>query len=199
MATSPFRIGIDVGGTFTDLVLFDPAAGTVRLAKTPTTPENQATGVLAALAEAQVELAEVDVVVHGTTTTTNAVLERRLARTGLITTQGFRDVLELGRRTRPHPYGHFTSRMRSSPFPTAPAGRSEGVSAYESALAAPADDPFTSLLQGYGADNLARPCSDETSADGAESGEASGHDVAGLRTQEGRDRAAHDDVPGAKA
>ena len=51
------------------------------------------------------DLARVDLVIHGTTTTTNAVLERRLARTGLITTQGFRDVLELGRRTRPHPYG----------------------------------------------------------------------------------------------
>ena len=98
-------LGVDVGGTFTDLVLFDPAAGSVRLAKVPTTPENQATGVLAALDAAAVDLATVDLIVHGTTTTTNAVLERRLARTGLITTQGFRDVLELGRRTRPNPYG----------------------------------------------------------------------------------------------
>jgi N-methylhydantoinase A len=97
--------GIDVGGTFTDLVLFDTAAGTVRLAKTPTTPENQAFGVLAALDAAGADLAAIDLVIHGTTTTTNAVLERRLARTGLITTQGFRDVLELGRRTRPNPYG----------------------------------------------------------------------------------------------
>ena len=55
--------------------------------------------------QAGVDLAESTSIVHGTTTTTNAVLERRLARTGLITTQGFRDVLELGRRTRPHPYG----------------------------------------------------------------------------------------------
>jgi N-methylhydantoinase A len=98
-------LGVDVGGTFTDLVHFDPAAGSVRLAKVPTTPENQATGVLAALDAAAVDLATVDLIVHGTTTTTNAVLERRLARTGLITTQGFRDVLELGRRTRPNPYG----------------------------------------------------------------------------------------------
>jgi N-methylhydantoinase A len=97
--------GIDVGGTFTDLLVFDPAAGTVRLAKTPTTPDNQAFGVLAALDAAGVDLATVDLIVHGTTTTTNAVLERRLARTGLITTMGFRDVLELGRRTRPQPYG----------------------------------------------------------------------------------------------
>jgi N-methylhydantoinase A len=86
-------------------VLFDAEAGTVRLAKTPTTPENQAVGVLAALDAAGVDLAEVDLIVHGTTTTTNAILERRLARTGLITTAGFRDDLELGRRTRPQPYG----------------------------------------------------------------------------------------------
>jgi len=97
--------GIDVGGTFTDLVLLDPTSGAVRLAKVPTTPGNQAEGVLAALAAAGADLSRIDLIVHGTTTTTNAVLERKLARTGLITTQGFRDVLELGRRTRPQPYG----------------------------------------------------------------------------------------------
>ncbi len=97
--------GVDVGGTFTDLVIFDPASGVVRLAKVPTTLDNQAFGVLAALDQAGADLAHVDLIVHGTTTTTNAVLERKLARTGLITTEGFRDVLELGRRTRPQPYG----------------------------------------------------------------------------------------------
>jgi N-methylhydantoinase A len=97
--------GIDVGGTFTDLIALDSASGTVRLAKVPTTSENQAFGVLAALDEAGVPFDQLMLVVHGTTTTTNALLERKLARTGLITTQGFRDVLELGRRTRPRPYG----------------------------------------------------------------------------------------------
>jgi N-methylhydantoinase A len=97
--------GVDVGGTFTDLVVCDPASGSVRLAKVPTSLPNQAPGVLAAFEAAGVGLERVDLVVHGTTTTTNAVLERRLARTGLITTAGFRDVLELGRRTRPQPYG----------------------------------------------------------------------------------------------
>ncbi|MFZ9133911.1 MAG: hydantoinase/oxoprolinase N-terminal domain-containing protein, partial [Gemmobacter sp.] len=97
--------GVDVGGTFTDLVVCDPASGSVRLAKVPTSLPNQAPGVLAAFEAAGVDLEGVDLVVHGTTTTTNAVLERRLARTGLITTAGFRDVLELGRRTRPQPYG----------------------------------------------------------------------------------------------
>jgi N-methylhydantoinase A len=98
-------VGVDVGGTFTDLILMNPVTGRVRLAKVPSTLDNQAFGVLAALTEAEADLAAVDLIVHGTTTTTNAVLERKLSRTGMITTQGFRDVLELGRRTRPQAYG----------------------------------------------------------------------------------------------
>ena len=97
--------GIDVGGTFTDLILVDDASGEVRLAKVPTTVHNQAFGVIAALDAAQADPASLDAIVHGTTTTTNAMLERKIARVGLITTRGFRDVLELGRRTRPTPYG----------------------------------------------------------------------------------------------
>lgn len=97
-------IGVDVGGTFTDLVQIAPD-GSLKIAKTPTTPSNQALGVLAAIEAAGADLPAVDLIVHGTTTTTNAVLERKLARTGLITTRGFRDVLELGRRTRPQAYG----------------------------------------------------------------------------------------------
>ncbi|TWG67368.1 hydantoinase/oxoprolinase family protein [Aminobacter sp. J44] len=98
--------GIDVGGTFTDLLLIDGSSnGQVRLAKVPTTVENQAFGVMAALDATGVPIDRIDLIVHGTTTTTNAVLERRLARTGMITTQGFRDIIELGRRTRPQPYG----------------------------------------------------------------------------------------------
>jgi len=97
--------GVDVGGTFTDLAIFDPASGEVRLAKVPTSLPNQADGVLAAFGAVGSDLEGIDLIVHGTTTTTNAVLERTLARTGLITTQGFRDVLELGRRTRPQAYG----------------------------------------------------------------------------------------------
>ncbi|MDP2081218.1 MAG: hydantoinase/oxoprolinase family protein [Pseudotabrizicola sp.] len=97
--------GVDVGGTFTDLVIVDPATGAVKLAKVSTTLPNQAPGVLNALAEAGADLSQIDLIVHGTTTTTNAVLERTLAKTGLITTMGFRDILELGRRTRPNAYG----------------------------------------------------------------------------------------------
>ena len=97
--------GIDIGGTFTDLILVDGRDGKVRVAKTPTTVDNQAHGVMSALAATGFPVEEIDLIVHGTTTTTNAVLERRLARTGMITTRGFRDIIELGRRTRPQPYG----------------------------------------------------------------------------------------------
>ena len=97
--------GIDVGGTFTDLLLHEAGpGGGVRLAKVPTSA-NQAEGVIRALEAAGVSPAEIDLIVHGTTATTNAVLERKVARVGLITTRGFRDTLELGRRTRPRPYG----------------------------------------------------------------------------------------------
>ena len=101
--------GIDVGGTFTDLLMTEGEGMGMRihLAKVPTTPENQALGVLRAIQATGVRPADIDLIIHGTTATTNAVLERKVAKVGLITTQGFRDVLELGRRTRPKPYGLF--------------------------------------------------------------------------------------------
>jgi len=102
---SSFTVGIDVGGTFTDLLAIDPETREVKLAKVPTTVDNQAIGFMAALASASLDPAVLQAVVHGTTTTTNALLERKIAKVGLITTKGFRDVLELGRRTRPQPYG----------------------------------------------------------------------------------------------
>src|SRR5690349_12171239 len=101
--------GIDVGGTFTDLLLYETSAKSrrVSLAKIPTTVANQADGVLGAIAAAGIAPSDLDLVIHGTTTTTNAVLERKLAKVGLVTTRGFRDTLELGRRTRPKAYGMF--------------------------------------------------------------------------------------------
>jgi N-methylhydantoinase A len=102
---SSFTVGIDVGGTFTDLLAIDPETREVKLAKVPTTVDNQAVGFMAALASASLDPAVLQAVVHGTTTTTNALLERNISKVGLITTRGFRDVLELGRRTRPQPYG----------------------------------------------------------------------------------------------
>ena len=98
-------VGIDVGGTFTDLVQVSLGTGRVVVAKVPSTPDDPGRAVLSAIDAAGGDLAEIQTIVHGTTVTTNAVLQRRLAKTGLITTAGFRDVLELGRRTRPQPYG----------------------------------------------------------------------------------------------
>lgn len=99
--------GCDVGGTFTDLLLYEESAvgGRVHLAKVPTSAANQAVGVVQSIRATGVDPATIDLVIHGTTATTNAVLERKVARVGLITTRGFRDVLELGRRTRPRAYG----------------------------------------------------------------------------------------------
>jgi N-methylhydantoinase A len=99
--------GIDVGGTFTDLLIHEtgPDGPAVRIAKVPTTLPNQAEGVLSAIAQAGVTPADIDLLIHGTTATTNAILERKIATVGLITTAGFRDTLELGRRTRPNAYG----------------------------------------------------------------------------------------------
>jgi len=98
-------IGVDVGGTFTDLIQLDEVSGEVGIAKVPSTPDNQAYGVMAAIERVGQDLKHVRAVVHGTTVTTNAVLERKTAKCGIVTTQGFRDVLEMGRRTRPEPYG----------------------------------------------------------------------------------------------
>ena len=98
-------IGVDVGGTFTDLISFDTNTDSIRIAKVLSTPENQAFGVMTALETAEANLESVESLIHGTTVTTNALLERKISRVGLITTKGFRDVLELGRRTRPKPYG----------------------------------------------------------------------------------------------
>jgi N-methylhydantoinase A len=96
------RIGIDVGGTFTDLVAIDEGGEAV-LAKVPSTPEDPSLGVLdgiAALAaklgrDQTVMLAQTERIVHGTTVATNALLERKGARTGLLTTEGHRDVIEM--------------------------------------------------------------------------------------------------------
>jgi N-methylhydantoinase A len=100
-----WQIGVDVGGTFTDLLALDPERGVFRVAKVPSTPEDQSVGFIAGLSGLETDLAAIAALVHGTTVATNAVLERKGARCGLITTAGFRDILELGRRTRPNPYG----------------------------------------------------------------------------------------------
>ncbi len=100
----PARSGVDIGGTFTDLVVVDEASGAVRVGKILTTPKDPAQGVeqglLALLAEAGVPAGSVIAVVHGTTLATNALIERKGARTALLTTAGFRDALEIRREGR---------------------------------------------------------------------------------------------------
>ena len=98
-------VGIDVGGTFTDLICFDSKSKSYNFTKVFTSAKNQSQGVLNAIDKASINLIKQDLIIHGTTTTTNALLERKISKTALITTKGFRDVLELGRRTRPFPYG----------------------------------------------------------------------------------------------
>jgi N-methylhydantoinase A len=100
-------LGVDVGGTFTDAVLVE-AGGAVHIAKVPSTPADQATGVLEAVASvlgrAGAQAQDVRRFCHGMTVATNALLEGRAARTALVATAGFEDVLELGRQNRPHLY-----------------------------------------------------------------------------------------------
>ena len=102
-----YRAGIDIGGTFTDLVLMDEE-GSVHAEKLLTTPDDFgrgiAEGLAAALRNVGAEPGDVDIIVHGTTVATNAILEAKGAATGLITTEGFRDVLELRRLRIPEMY-----------------------------------------------------------------------------------------------
>ena len=106
-----WRIGIDIGGTFTDVALVDDASGHIGVAKVPTTPKDLTAGVLCALDMAMrryhVAPAEVALLSHATTVVTNAILEETGARAALITTRGFRDVLELRRSARADLYDLF--------------------------------------------------------------------------------------------
>lgn len=98
-------VGVDVGGTFTDVFALDLATGRAQVAKVPTTRPDQAGGFLDGIRQLAPELGGVVSLVHGTTSGTNALLERKGAKTGVITTEGFRDVLEMRRRDRPRTWG----------------------------------------------------------------------------------------------
>ncbi len=100
MSMARFVIGIDVGGTFTDVLAYDEIEGRLLSAKVPSMPGAQWQGVLEALAALKIELSTVRAFVHGTTIATNALLERKGAKTALVTTAGFRDVLEIGKGRR---------------------------------------------------------------------------------------------------
>jgi N-methylhydantoinase A len=109
------RIAVDIGGTFTDLVAVDEL-GRLYSSKSLTTPDDLARGIAACLSQAKIDVAGASFFVHGSTVTINAVLERKGAKTGLITTKGFRDVYEIGRGNRPEGYNLFFKR----PVPLVP-------------------------------------------------------------------------------
>lgn len=120
-----YRVGIDIGGTFTDVVLLDSATETITFAKAPTTPADRAIGFFHGLEMVQgtsgATAAQIEQIVHGSTVATNAVLEEKGSRLGLITTQGFRDILQIGRAYIP---GIFTNFLRwKKPDPLVPLER----------------------------------------------------------------------------
>ncbi|CAM3763921.1 hydantoinase/oxoprolinase family protein [Castellaniella denitrificans] len=98
-------VGVDVGGTFTDLFVLDEAGRSARVVKVPSTRGEEARGFMNGIAQVAGDARAISTIVHGTTVGTNALLERKVARTGIITTAGFRDVLEMRRRDRPRTWG----------------------------------------------------------------------------------------------
>ena len=121
------RLAIDIGGTFTDATLIDEETGAVSIAKVLSTPADPSLGFMAAteriLAESDVAAADVHFVVHATTVATNAIIEGNIARGGFVTTEGFRDLLEIQRQTRPTLYD---TRFEKTP-PLVPRDRAFGV------------------------------------------------------------------------
>jgi 5-oxoprolinase (ATP-hydrolysing) len=122
-----FRVGLDIGGTFTDFVLLDGKRGEIRLHKCLTTPEDPAVGAIDGLGEllsaAGLTTSDLASLVHGTTLVTNTLIERRGARVGLLTTQGFRDILEMGTEQRYDIHDLFLE----FPEPLVPRGRRREV------------------------------------------------------------------------
>jgi N-methylhydantoinase A len=119
------RLAFDIGGTFTDFILSDGATGATHVLKVPTSPSDPSTAVIAGLQQlletAGIPGQAVDMVLHATTVATNAVLERKGAATGLITTEGFRDVLIIGLRSATRPIiSTSTSRSRWCSVATLP-------------------------------------------------------------------------------
>jgi len=100
----PLIVAVDIGGTFTDLLGYDPAAGPVLSAKTPTTPEDLAAGICHCLSKAGVAAGDIQVFVHGSTVAINTIVEKKGARTALVVTRGTRDVYKIGRGNRPEAY-----------------------------------------------------------------------------------------------
>jgi N-methylhydantoinase A len=130
-----YRLGIDVGGTFTDLLLFNEETGAMTLEKTPSTPADQSIGILNGIHKivdaAQLSPEDVKLILHGTTVATNAVLEGKGALVGLITTKGFEQILHVARSQTPGPLAGWI--IMQKPDPLAPLYLTRGVSARSSA------------------------------------------------------------------
>ncbi len=105
MANNQTVVGVDVGGTFTDVFFLNETDGTCNVAKVPSTQNDQSVSIRNGISQRRDNLSEVSLIIHGTTVGTNALLERKGAKTGIITTKGFRDVIEMRRRDRPETWG----------------------------------------------------------------------------------------------
>lgn len=108
-----YRIAIDIGGTFTDYVALNENNGDLFVTKSSSTPNNFADGVIDCIEQAGISLEEVNYLVHGSTIVINALTEKKGAKTALITTEGFRDVLEIGRANRPDMYNYYYTKPKA--------------------------------------------------------------------------------------
>lgn len=111
-----YRLSVDVGGTFTDIVLFDDETKTIHTTKVPSTPQDQSIGLISGVKkickQVGIDYSQITYFIHGTTVATNALLERKGAKTALITTAGFKDVFEIGRQSRPNLYNFWIKRPK---------------------------------------------------------------------------------------
>ena len=104
-------VAIDIGGTFTDLAYLDPSTGLLKFSKSLTTPPNFEQGAMDCIRKADIETSDIEILRHGTTVVINALLEHKGSRTALVTTEGFRDMLEIGRGNRPEGFNLFYERL----------------------------------------------------------------------------------------
>lgn len=159
--SAPVRIAVDIGGTFVDAVAFDAGSGRLTVEKAPTTPSDPVRGVMEAVEKLGVDLGRVGTFIHGTTLGINAYLERKGARTGILTNEGFRDVYEIGRTNLPREAMYDIT--YDAPSPLVPRRRRLGVPGRmgpdgeelepldEEAVARAADE----LVEGQGVESLA--------------------------------------------
>jgi N-methylhydantoinase A/oxoprolinase/acetone carboxylase beta subunit len=112
-APGGLRIGVDIGGTFTDVAVLDPTDGSIGYGKSLSTPDDLVRGIFDAISAAGVTPASADFIIHGSTVAINAILERKGAHTALITTGGFRDTYEIGRINRADSFNVFFRNRRA--------------------------------------------------------------------------------------